>query len=101
MTDDIANEELAEANRREVHPVCYAVFLWAYDWEKPPDVQCTWDELKGNIFRINVLQFLTREESTCLHLCCRDALLHMNLLEEGNIDPPWENEWFDDCDSDY
>ena len=108
MMDDTFGKELTvEANRREVHPVCYAVFPWTWDWEMPPDVRFTWNELHHrtyrNVSRICVLEFLTREECICLHLCCKDALEHMNFIEDRNDEPAWDNEWFyqsDDYDSD-
>ena len=107
MTDDTVGKELTEANRREVHPVCYAVFPWTWDWEMPIDVWCTWNGLHRrtyrNVSRICVLQFLTREECICLHLCCKDALEHMNFMEDRNDEAVWDNEWFyqtDDYDSD-
>ena len=107
MTNDTAGEELTAASRREVHPVCYAVFPWTWDWEMPPDVRSTWNELFHSTYRnvsmISVLDFLTPEECTCLHLCCKDALEDMNFIQNRNEDPPWENEWFyqsDDYESD-
>ena len=100
---DAAGEELTEATKsRDVHPVCYAVFPWTWDWEMPPDVRITWNELHHrtyrNVSRICVSEFLIREEYVCLHMCCKDALEHMNFVEHRNEDPPWDNEWFDQSD---
>ena len=110
MMSDTVGEELTEVTKsRDVHPVCYAVFPWTWDWEMPPDVRITWNEsyhrAYRNVDRICVLEFLTREERVCLHLCCKDALMHMNYdyEEDNNCEAAWDSEWFDqtdDCDSD-